>query len=406
MKHIVTLLLWFTFLPAFCQIRFEKGYFIDNSGKRTECLIENKDWLNNPEEFRYKLNENDNPSKAIITEVAEFGIDNFSKYVRADVQIDSSLSNLNEISIHREPEWLQKMVFLKVVVEGKADLYIYENQRITRRFFYTSPNDSTIRQLVYKKYVPDNVTLKENALFRQQLFTDVKCGNNSRAYFERISYKIDELKKHFIAHNKCMGDIVNEPAKLVSRDLLNLKVTSGIHYTSFAVTNSSDKYLDMKFTSKLSFRAGLEIEYIFPFNKNKWSLLIEPTYQYFKSEGDNGLTKASINYERIEVPISIRHYFFLSNTSKLFLNASLLPFFGIKVSDYSLKYKYSNYEADINPTFTWAVGGGWQTGKFSVEARYYGNQNILAYYLYYGSSYQKTALIIGYRFLQARSRAN
>ena len=39
------------------QTKFEKGYFVDNSGQRTEVLIKNLDWKNNPTEFEFKKNE-------------------------------------------------------------------------------------------------------------------------------------------------------------------------------------------------------------------------------------------------------------------------------------------------------------------------------------------------------------
>ena len=56
---IITLtysLLFLSFI-GFTQIRFEKGYFITNYGKRIDCFIKDIDWKNNPTKFDYKLNE-------------------------------------------------------------------------------------------------------------------------------------------------------------------------------------------------------------------------------------------------------------------------------------------------------------------------------------------------------------
>ena len=36
---------------SFGQIRYENGYYIDNNNRRTECLIKNVDWGNNPKGF-------------------------------------------------------------------------------------------------------------------------------------------------------------------------------------------------------------------------------------------------------------------------------------------------------------------------------------------------------------------
>ena len=41
------------------QIRFEPGYFVNNSCERINCLIKNVEWKNNPINFAYRFTEND-----------------------------------------------------------------------------------------------------------------------------------------------------------------------------------------------------------------------------------------------------------------------------------------------------------------------------------------------------------
>ncbi len=73
--YVKTLLNLFLFtiiaFSAFSQVRFEKGYFIDNQDKRTECLVRNVGWDNNPESFRYKLPTGDEILTAGIADVKE-----------------------------------------------------------------------------------------------------------------------------------------------------------------------------------------------------------------------------------------------------------------------------------------------------------------------------------------------
>ena len=57
MKKLLLILLAFTLQLFSAQIKFEKGYLITNNGERKEILIKNKDWLNNPTEFTYKIAE-------------------------------------------------------------------------------------------------------------------------------------------------------------------------------------------------------------------------------------------------------------------------------------------------------------------------------------------------------------
>ena len=79
---------------CFAQIQFEDGYFISNDGKKTDCLIKNIDWKNNPNEFLYKVSKDAAIKTATISDVAEFGIVNISKYQRFDVDVDQSSENL------------------------------------------------------------------------------------------------------------------------------------------------------------------------------------------------------------------------------------------------------------------------------------------------------------------------
>ena len=51
---------------SFGQIRYENGYYIDNNNRRTECLIKNVDWGNNPKGFIFKKGNSSIPEKGNI----------------------------------------------------------------------------------------------------------------------------------------------------------------------------------------------------------------------------------------------------------------------------------------------------------------------------------------------------
>ncbi|MEN8185918.1 MAG: tRNA modification GTPase, partial [Bacteroidota bacterium] len=142
------LLLSFT---TFSQIKFEKGYFISNDNSKTECLIKNYDWDKNPSKINYKLNENDLPKEAAIEEIKEFSIDGISKYERFTVDIDMSSQDLNTMNKDRNPEWEKNIVFLKLLVEGNAKLYRYNNDNIPKYLF--SVDSLEVKQLICKEYL-------------------------------------------------------------------------------------------------------------------------------------------------------------------------------------------------------------------------------------------------------------
>src|ERR1700690_3644254 len=150
-RNLSTILFVFLFpLNAISQIAFEKGYFVDNDGKRVECFIRNLDWKNNPRQIEYKLTQESRPERLDIAFSREFGVDNYSRFVRRTVRMDVSSEYLDSLRSERNPIWSEQKLFLKVLVEGKATLYFYQGGNIVRYFYEV--NGLAVQQLIYKRY--------------------------------------------------------------------------------------------------------------------------------------------------------------------------------------------------------------------------------------------------------------
>jgi len=74
--------IFFCFWAVCSFAQFEAGYFIDNDGKRTDCLIRNLDWRNNPVQIDWKSGESEPVTTKDIGNITEFGIGNQLRYVR------------------------------------------------------------------------------------------------------------------------------------------------------------------------------------------------------------------------------------------------------------------------------------------------------------------------------------
>ncbi len=150
-KPILLILTSLFFSFSYAQVKFEKGYYIDNAGNRVECFIKNVDKENNPTDFMYKMSEEAGAEKLTIDDVSEFGSDNQYKYIRAIVDVDKSSPDIKSLFSVKDPEFVIDTIFLKVLVEGKASLFSYYNYPL-KRYFYTF-KDNSIEQLIYKKYL-------------------------------------------------------------------------------------------------------------------------------------------------------------------------------------------------------------------------------------------------------------
>ncbi len=388
-------------ISAFAQISFEKGYFIDNNHHRIECLIKNMDWKNNPAEFEYKLLTDSVVTKGNLGTVKEFGVAGFSRYVNADTKIDLSPAEIDNFYTKRDPEWSPVHLFLKVLVEGKATLYVYTSGKTTR-FFY-SVSDSPINQLICKEYYVSNEQIAENMKFREQLWTDVRLVNAGMNSIENMGYYESDLVRYFKKYNAGEGKTTVVFEQKTKKESFHLKISPGISYTSLAVSNTLYEYYNIDFGNRVNFRLGAEAEFIMPFNRNKWSLTIEPTFEYFNAEKVKSNAIVTMHFNAIEFPVGLRHYFFLNKDVKLFADAMFIPAISIGINS---TFVYKNTVSSILPTVynlkigqSYALGGGIGYKKYSAEMRYYSNQDLFNGYGYWFTDYPRFSLILGYRIL-------
>lgn len=400
-KQLLFLLITILSINCYSQINFEKGYYINNSNQKIDCLIKNIDWLNNPTQFTYKPSENGKQKVVTIESVKEFGIYNSSKYIRSIVNIDRSGKFTRELSHVKKPIFKKEELFLKVMVEGKANLYSFEEGNLKRYFF--NKDNAAIEQLIFKKFTTPNNKIGVNNGFKQQLWNNLKCKDISQKNIINIDYIGKDLLNFFVRYNKCSASEFITFEQKQKQDLFNLTLRPGIKSTSLSINNRRLNLSDTNFDNELGLSLGIEIELIMPFNKNKWSFIIEPTYQYYKSEKtkiDNSFNLiipetivSNVDYESIELPIGIRHYFFLNNNSKIFVNGSFVFDFAYDKSILIQRRSILKIKTAANLAF----GLGYKhNDKYSLELRYFTDRDLFYNYQFWESNYNSLSVIFGY----------
>ncbi|WP_211214217.1 porin family protein [Flavobacterium antarcticum] len=356
----------------------------------------------NPTDFEYRLTEEGESKKGTVKTALEFGISGVFKYVKAKVNIDKSKNDLTKMSKNNDPQFIQEELFLKVIVEGKSTLFQYVDENIIR-YFYSKKN-GTVEQLIFKKYLTADNQIATNNAFREQLWNDLKCSNFTIDKVENIKYNKKDLVRYFSEYSACNDVALIDFAPKQKRDFLNITFRPRINSSSLSIENSMTNNRSVDFGNKVGFGFGLEAEFILPFNKNKWSIAVEPTYQNFKSEKTTasvdvvgGQFTTKIDYTSIDLPISLRHYFFLNSNSKLFLNASIVLDFSSKSTiDFTRADDSLLDSLEIEAHDNYAFGFGYKLyDKYSVEFRYQ-TREPLSTYAFWGSSYGTSSLIVGY----------
>lgn len=372
-----------TGLKGTAQIQFEEGYFIDNFGKKTEALIENEDWYNSPESFNYKTSQNSEIKTLTISEVKKFKVGHFL-FERAQVKIDRSPDQAWNLSHNRRPNFVVETLFLKILIDGKADLLWYKDEML-QRYFYRIGN-SEIEQLIHKNYLilhsANHDRIAHNNRFRQQLWTDLKCEGIELSDIEKIAYSEDDLEKFFIKYNTCQNtDFINYEAEQ-PQGSFNFIIKAGANLSSVHV----ERGLRVKngYTGNdWSFTAGVEGEYILPFNKKKWSVFIGSSYNSFNPVIESSPLYPQfwqgtliIDYKFIEFALGLRHYLFLNESSKLFIHSALVKAFAFKYQEIFVNTgdvsdpKISEFK--ISPYLKFGIGFKY-LNKYSIGVNYESN---------------------------------
>ena len=141
------------------------------------------------------------------------------------------------------------------------------------------------------------------------------------------------------------------------------------------------------------------------FNRNKWALVVEPTYisydaeqefVYLQTPSETRTTTVFVDYSAIEIPFGVRHYSFLSESSKLFLNAFYM--FNITLNDklYSERAELLQDKIMARGNLAFGIGYKYQD-TYSVEFRYKTPRQLFPANTLWGTyDYNSVSVIFGY----------
>lgn len=369
MKNILLIALLVVSFSAFSQIRFENGYFIDTTGIKTACLIKNMDWKSTPELFQYKLSETSEIKEVKASKVSEIEISGKVKYIRALVGIDRSSENLKDLSKTRNEELIEESILLKVLVEGDASLYSYATSYI-KKYFYSLQTEK-IEQLIFKSYYTntyENAVAKNNR-YKQQILNHLKCDLIDLNDVNKLQYKENDLTNFFVKYNQCKNQSFVNYKKRNKTKQFFLYFRPGISTTELSIDRATLAIFDIQFENKLTFRVGLEAEILLPFNKNKWGIIVEPTYQGYSSESKFGEDDVRVTYNSFNVPIGLRHHIYPHKDFNIFLNLSYAFRFDLNSR---VEFDTPN-KTDLTPRrnayMNYGLGVSFKN-KYSLELRY------------------------------------
>ena len=381
------------------QAKFETGYFIDDTGKRVDCLIKNEDWRDNPIRFTYKEQEQAITQNQSIEEVVEFGVAEF-RYRRFQVMIDRSSHQIAIMDNKAAPELKQETLFLRYLLEGETNLLLYSDGSLQRFFFQKSDNKPEL--LVYKKYKSkikdptklNNKVIATNNRYKNQLLGQLPCNGIKASVTQKVLYTQKSLTNFFVKYHDCIQQEYILYKKKTKRKSFNVTLRPGLKFASCNLRSNRFPTRNIDFGTATNIRFGIEIEYVFPFNNNKWAIAVEPTYQSFKKNTVWKDEEVNLDYSSIEIPLLLRYYLNLSDVSKLFVNLGYTIDVG---SNSFIEYSRSE-DFDIDTSNNFNVGLGYKfQNQYGMELRYDFKRD-LSSNLFFETNYSALSFILGYTF--------
>lgn len=393
----------FVFAIVQSQVRFEKGYIINHQNEKSEVLIKNLGWLNNPVFIEYKTSENEKIQNADVSRIKEFGVYNTSSYVVSEVDLDKSPEGpLNVLSADPKPNFVKETLFLQKIVDGKAKLFRYQAGNLVRFFYQT--HDSEITPLVYNTYqVLNSEGIGRNMEFRKQLENNMKCGENWKTA-RRINYNQNSITQFFADYNSCVEGSSGIVAKK-KKKLLGITIRPGVRYSKASLTHDLDEQRNAEFEGKFGFRGGLELEFFLPFAQNRFSVVAEPTYFNYSSSINRTRQypyslpveeTLSVKASGIDVPIGFRYNVYLDD-SRVMLDAGMV-LTSIFKSSSELTVSYQNPKT-LQSARSFFFGAGYSFGnKYSAQLRLFTRRNLSdETHGYTNLNYSAMELVFGYK---------
>ena len=387
------------------SFEFKKGYIIRNDGEKIICLIKDEDWLTNPEEFEYKLNKGSDVRKGELSEIKLFSVEGEFKYERVTVEMDKNLVAEKIGQEYDQLNYKEKTLYLNKIVEGKVNLYFYQENR-SEIFFINEEGFDIIKQLEYKIYYKEefrNNREKYNNNFKKQIYDTFDSKAFDRDRLKSVEYDLNDMLDLFIDYNVGFDNFrINYIKNKIS---FNVYAKLGINSSSLSVQGN---FFEAKFPNDINFRIAGEFEVVMPFSKGKWSVFVSPGYQTYsnhaksvnllENQPDETFEKeTSIDYSSLEIPLGFRRYFtFGASDIKLYASAAYV--FDITLKD---KILVNDIKKELVPDagFNYMLGAGVRYNAFGLEFLYFTDRDLISESNSFSSNYESIALNLTYRFL-------
>jgi hypothetical protein len=205
MRGFFVLLISLTPFLLFAQKNFKPGYIVNLKGDTTKGFINYKEWDSNPTSILFKSSGTDDNERVYkVNDIGYFEITGYEAYLWAVVDISLDPTNFSGISA-KDTSSKTDTVFLKVIYMGDVASLLSYSDHIKQRFYVLETGQPTAKELMFRTYFKDGLTLVTEDIYRSQLTTLMSAYNPASGKLaqkiKEANYEKQDLKKVFMLMN-------------------------------------------------------------------------------------------------------------------------------------------------------------------------------------------------------------
>ncbi|NDP20501.1 MAG: hypothetical protein GZ091_05425 [Paludibacter sp.] len=193
----------------------------------------------------------------------------------------------------------------------------------------------------------------------------------------------------------------------IKKDFFKGSIVLGMNQFSMNVRDNVHPINSQNFGTFIAPSLGAELEFTLPYSNDKWSFLLQPTYNSTISGKiqslryyDDEPMESEFSYQAIEIPCGIRYRYFFNN--KFCINATGYVSTGfLSWNNTTIKVDRLNFDV-LERTHRFAFGLGADYKKFSIEIKACESRNFFVKYRTWKTDFKALSVCLKYRLVDLK----
>ncbi|MCX2741628.1 hypothetical protein [Pontibacter anaerobius] len=336
MKTTFTLLLSCLASACFAQDMFKPGYVVHAPSDTIKCLINDKNWNQNPTTLEVKKDANAAITTLGLMDIVAFGIDGGDAYVTHTVDADMTSMDYHVLKNDPKPKIEQRTVMLRYLVRGAANLFHYKDE-VNKDHFYISKGVEVPQELQYQMVVRAEDGTNQFAyreLYKGMLAVYFDDCDEAKNQSKNIGFNAKALSKVVQTYNACVSDEAADFVATEKRFRLGWGAVLSGGYTSYEFKkNPTPAHLLQSDFNGLSYGGGLFLNMAIPRGHGKVSVQNELLYKPYSMSSYYESYFSEERYQKYDMQLDLKYISLQNMVRYKFVNTKFSPFIGVGISN-------------------------------------------------------------------------